>query len=287
MDKPFLSVIQMIDLLEKRGVKTDEQTAGILRCENYYSVINGYKELFFVNDIAIEGTAFSEIYAVFQFDRDLRQYLLPWLMQVESMMKTVVAHKASEYYATDLEFYRDSENYDQRVATFQRTVDIMEKRRNSDRPSLNHYRKKYGCVPLWVLVVYLTFGELSHFYSTLGSQSIKNAIAKEISEICSWAERKRLDVKRLELYLWVLSDFRNICAHDERLYCQTISRARISTGGTNVGDLYGIIEKLLPKELKHVFVSGWKAKLGWLKDNMLIKPETKKVFLSRMGIEMV
>lgn len=44
--KPFLTVEQQVDLLESRGMKTDERTGPVLLREGYYQVVNGYKEPF-------------------------------------------------------------------------------------------------------------------------------------------------------------------------------------------------------------------------------------------------
>lgn len=88
MGKPFLTVEQRIDLLEARGVKTDATTVSILLREGYYSVVNGYKEPFIDkrasaadgDDRFKEGTAFSDTYELFSFDRKLRglDVLLPY-----------------------------------------------------------------------------------------------------------------------------------------------------------------------------------------------------------------
>ncbi len=43
MDKPFKTIEEQIELIESRGMMTDENTPGILLREGYYSVINGYK----------------------------------------------------------------------------------------------------------------------------------------------------------------------------------------------------------------------------------------------------
>lgn len=75
MNKPFLSIDQQIELLNARGVITDEKMYNILLSEGYYSLINGYKEPFVDNcksgDVYKEGTHFDHIYQLFLFDRKI------------------------------------------------------------------------------------------------------------------------------------------------------------------------------------------------------------------------
>jgi abortive infection bacteriophage resistance protein len=60
----------------------------ILERENYYNVINGYKELFLASkatataDEAYKtGTTFDEVYALYNFDRELRNIYLKYLLK--------------------------------------------------------------------------------------------------------------------------------------------------------------------------------------------------------------
>ena len=43
MDKPFKTIEEQVELLEARGVATDDDTPEVLLREGYYSVVNGYK----------------------------------------------------------------------------------------------------------------------------------------------------------------------------------------------------------------------------------------------------
>lgn len=80
--------------------------------------------------------------------------------------------------------------------------------KNSDYPYINHQRLNYGNVPLWVLVNGLTFGTLSKFYAL-----VKPDIRTKISE-----NFDAIKEKQLAQYLKVITKFRNVCAHNERLF---------------------------------------------------------------------
>ena len=80
MDKPFKTIKEQVELLEARGVATDDDTPEVLLREGYYSVVNGYKAPFIdkeksesaKDDRYLPGTSFADIYALFMFDRELR-----------------------------------------------------------------------------------------------------------------------------------------------------------------------------------------------------------------------
>lgn len=46
MAKEFKTIGELVDLLESRGVKTDEKTSSVLQRESYYAIVNGYKDTF-------------------------------------------------------------------------------------------------------------------------------------------------------------------------------------------------------------------------------------------------
>ena len=75
------------------------------------------------------------------------------------------------------------------------------------RAYINHYILNYGFIPLWVLVNTLTLGRLSQFYSLM-NQSVRIEVSK------NW----NIKEEDLNQYIKTLAYYRNLCAHDERLY---------------------------------------------------------------------
>lgn len=79
--KEFKTIAAQIDILESRGMIVGEGASTVLLRENYYSIINGYKDPFLdkgamranANDLYLEGARFEWLYSLFQFDRELRQ----------------------------------------------------------------------------------------------------------------------------------------------------------------------------------------------------------------------
>lgn len=102
---------------------------------------------------------------------------------------------------------------------------------------INHYVVKEGYVPLWVLVNAISFSRLSTFYNLM-----KQKERIEISQ--HWG----IQETDLISYIEVLAFFRNICAHDDRLY-NTKCKKQISD--TNYHSLLTI-----QKNTKNQYIKG-------------------------------
>lgn len=111
-DKEYKTYRQLLTILRNRGMIIGKGSQGsrvmrILEKENYYNVINGYKDLFLdptstsSNEKYKTGTTFDEVYALYTFDREVRHIYLKYLLKVENAFKTVLAHEFSSSYGHD------------------------------------------------------------------------------------------------------------------------------------------------------------------------------------------
>lgn len=250
MAKEFKTIGQLVELLESRNVRTDEDTANILRRESYYAVVNGYKGPFLDrdamqssdDDVYKDGTTFRQIYDLFLFDRDLRAAVFPYLIRAETILKNAVVYAFCDHYR-EHEAYLDRSNYvsakDMLVpASFdgnkskehrtnlnrlmRRLNDKLDPDKGKLRPFVKHYLDSYGSVPLWVLQNDLTFGNIAHFYQ-LQKRGVQNEACRIVRQVAGHGAR--IGARELLRVFNVLVDFRNICAHDDRLYCAVIDGA--------------------------------------------------------------
>ena len=250
MPKDFKTYDELITLLESRNVMTNEHTKVQLMRESYYAIVNGYKDPFLDtkamekthDDIYLEGTEFEWIYSLFSFDRELRSITFKYLTRAEATMKNSVMYAFCDVYP-DPNAYLDRSSYvdpkDMLVAKgykgnknllYQKNLTTLMKILNSKvgskgKPFTKHYMDTYGFVPLWVLQNDLTFGNISNFYQ-LQKRSIQNHTCKLILKAKEAPNNERLTPDQLLRIFSVLVDFRNICAHDERLYCAKVGRSR-------------------------------------------------------------
>lgn len=242
---------QQLTILRNRGVvvPTNGKPKRFLEQENYYNVINGYKDLFLVKDsnnlpvepeLYQEGTHFNELKALFLFDRELRILLLKYLLIFENSIKTTVAYEFSKKYPRK-NAYLDIANFvDNDLKKVLQQISILTKTIHDkvDRSgAIKHYIEEHGEVPLWVLVNFLTMGNIANFYNIL-TDSTKNIIAKFYTDKYRTQNKDntfRLSSADLSACLKVANLVRNICAHDERLYNVNLRNVRISPIANHFG----------------------------------------------------
>ena len=242
---------QQLTILRNRGVvvPTNGKPKRFLEQENYYNVINGYKDLFLVKDsnnlpvepeLYQEGTHFNELKALFLFDRELRILLLKYLLIFENSIKTTVAYEFSKKYSRK-NAYLDIANFvDNDPKKVLQQISILTKTIHDkvDRTgAIKHYIEEHGEVPFWVLVNFLTMGNIANFYNIL-TDSTKNIIAKFYTDKYRTQNKDntfRLSSADLSACLKVANLARNICAHDERLYNVNLRNVRISQIANHFG----------------------------------------------------
>ena len=229
MDKKFTTTNTQLRKLRARGmtIKNGSRAKRILEMENYYNLINGYKDLFLDNTYTgpdekyLAGTDFNELYSLYLFDRELRNIFIRYILEIENNIKSVIAHEFSKKYGHDN--YLKISNFDTTVrpnenkTLSQKTGEVADLISNLQReishqlkknsPMISHHILTYGYVPLWVLINTLSLGTVSTFYSYMQQQD-QNTVGRHF----------QLRPQELSKILFVLAIFRNACAHDERFF---------------------------------------------------------------------
>lgn len=235
--RPFKDIENQIIGLENRGLKIEnrQHTSNVLLRENYYCVINGYKAPFLEkNDDCklnhpekyITGTRFSEIYNLYRMDKDLRGLLLKYILKFESKIKSLIAYYFSEAHPEKYG-YLHFDNYSQEDNDLSNVLKNIQKLSNKIEfhnnvkydNSIKHYIKNHKNVPLWVLVNFLTFGEIQYLFLSL-ENTVKEKVCRTISTDFKreYNSKEKIDIEELKMILKTANLFRNVCAHDEVLY---------------------------------------------------------------------
>lgn len=218
MTKPFLSFEDQINKLqnEKGLIINDHLYAEkMLREIGYFGLIGGYKTPFKnpTTKKYKDGVAFEDIVALYKFDENLRELFLKYLLQIERNMRSLVSYYFTEKYGELQSCYLDGNNYNSDEKYRYDIVKLIEvlkslAKKTSGYAYINYQRTTYGNVPLWVLVNGLSFGTISKFY-TLLTQDVKVKVSKNFDCV---------NEKQLSQFLKVATKFRNVCAHNERLF---------------------------------------------------------------------
>lgn len=265
MAKPFLTYKAQLDKLknEKQLIISDHARAlQILKDIGYFSLIGGYKTPFInpMTRIYQNNTTFEDIHALFQFDQSLRELIFKYLCQVEQKMRQLISYSFCNIHGEQQTEYLNPLNYNnspKNRTSITKLIDILKYQavKNTEHPYILHQRAVYHNVPLWVLINTLTYGQISHFYALL-PYNLKSIVSKEFPAV---KERE------LEKYLKIFTLFRNVCAHNERLYSFRIqidfpdtplhAKLKIDRRGKQYlqgkRDLFGVVialRYLLPKE---------------------------------------
>lgn len=222
--KIFKSLDEQIEILRSKGlvVSDEKRTRNILFRENYF-FISGYRQLFMKpneKDRFFPGTTFEELYATFVFDRQIRNTFFKNILIVENNIKSIMSYQLSKKYGFKEKDYLNPDNYTEDNLQSRQVRDVLDKvkrqiRVNGRKHSATmHYINNYGYIPFWILVKVLSFGIMAEFYNILKYEDKKDI-----------ADYYNLDVETMEINLNLLSNFRNVCAHEDILYDYRLQRS--------------------------------------------------------------
>lgn len=222
--KIFKNLDEQVGMLKSKGlvIKDIDRVKDILFRENYF-FINGYRHLFkksYDDNYFIQNTTFEELYSVFVFDRNIRNIMFKYLLIVENNVKSIISYQLSKKYGIKEKDYLSPKNFNQDSLKIRQVYDVLNKMKRQIRingkqhTATSHYLNNYGYIPMWILVKVLSFGIISELYGILKSED-----QIVISEIYN------LDSETLMIYLGLLSNFRNLCAHEDILYDHRTQRS--------------------------------------------------------------
>lgn len=220
---------------------------------------------------------------MYSMDDQLRECTRSVLLDAERTMKNATTY-AFCYSHRELESYLDPASYcskkeyrpQKRYTTnLIKLLNTLQRNRDNsqNKEYIKHYISSHGCVPLWVLQNTLTFGNMSAFFD-LQKPKIQNAACRNVERI-SELKTHSLGIKDMRLAYRVLSSFRNICSHEERLYCARVGRNKYS-----FGDMFHLLQKVLPEYTVNDYA--YAISLAMLP--LTAHPQIKEMVFTRMGI---
>jgi len=211
--KEYKNNEELIDYLISKNVIVNDRELALKNIEkySYYSIINGYKAVFKdENSNYNANTSFEEIFALYEFDKNIKAIFLKYTLEIEVIIKSLMSNTLAEEYG--VEDYLKLENFDDNAneELVNAFIEKIEKEIDDNyikHPAIKHYKDTYNFVPPFVLTKILTFGAISRYYSLL-KQSDRQKISKYF----------KLSDKLLRQILINLTMVRNISAHSDRLF---------------------------------------------------------------------
>lgn len=250
--KEFKTHNSQLRILRSRGlvISNGSTAKRVLEKENYYNVVNGYKEPFIktkatdkTDEVYLKGTEFNELKALYEFDRNIRIIYLKYLLKIENNIKSVIAYEFSKKYGYDN--YLKVENFDngpsnnkkelKRIARSNQldfNKDIKKIEKISEEKNIAQITKLIGDIQQEIARQMtkhhqvVTHYMVNHGYIplwvlvnvlTFGKITnffyyLKEQDKKNISKYFS------IDYMELHKYMKISGLARNLCAHDERFY---------------------------------------------------------------------
>lgn len=212
--KDYKTNEELINYLISKNVKVSNKKDALKKIEKYtyYSIVNSYKSVFKdENGNYKDNVSFDEIYALYNFDKNIKYIFLKYSLEIEVQVKALIANQISKIYG--IKNYLSEKNLDEKFdsSTKRKLIKKIRKEINDDykvHSAITHYKDNYGFIPPFVLTKILTLGVVSSYYGLL-KQSDRQAIAKKF----------KISDRALKQILKNLTIVRNICAHNDRLYC--------------------------------------------------------------------
>lgn len=206
--KPPLTFEEQLELLKSRNliITNEIEAIEILKRVNYYR-LSGYTLWSKKDDKFFDGVSFSDIYNLYEFDRKLRNILIPMLETIEISCRTDIAYFLAHKYGPL--GYKNKENFqnEEYHASFLNEIEKGIKREKEI--FITHHKEKYnGQFPIWTIVEIMSFGTLSMLF-----RNLKKEDRKDIA-------RSSYGIPEFYMISWLrcLAYVRNVCAHYGRLY---------------------------------------------------------------------
>lgn len=216
-DKPFITYEEQIEKLTiEKKLKIDDKIKAIaqLKRYSYFSLISGYKDPFKnpENKLYHKEVNFDDIVSLYELDELLRITFLKYILKFESNIKSLYSYAFTKEFTEHQSAYLSTNNYNYTPRNQSDINELVAKLQdganNTSYSHIKHQKDKHGNVPLWALICTLSIGKMSALYK-VSQQKIQDSISAEFSPLSS---------PSLSAIMKVLTKFRNVCAHNERLY---------------------------------------------------------------------
>jgi len=233
------TITEQISILKSRNLKIEDVSfaSSILERKNYYNIINAFKEPFLdttyrrtSDSDPIEkykdNTTFEELYSLYKFDIELRNLFLKYILIFENEFKTKVSICLSQSfhaapYFNDNIYDKNKHDAWKEIPRIKDTIANIIKRKGNIM--IDHFVDKGDLVPTWALFNTFDFGNIRTFYKYL-CESVRIKVANLYG----------LNPKKLDTMLSDINMFRNVCAHNNRVYNYKINDYSKEISNTNI-----------------------------------------------------
>ncbi|WP_342387292.1 Abi family protein [Salinicoccus bachuensis] len=231
--KYFRTIEEQIELLKTRNLKfKDEHNAHyVLRNITYYSLVNGYKDLFIKGKFNkdeeddYQGNFFEDLHDVYDFDKELKNILFKYILNIEGTFNNALSYTISKNYGYLEADYLDINRYNRGnilkngLYQNQHTLNVIKEKNQSYDQPMKHYREKHGNVPPWVVCGALSLSTKKYLYGLLkpvGNVSLKLEVVKWFM-FYKEKGNPEIPIKTFDYAIDMVHCYRNEIAHNKRV----------------------------------------------------------------------
>ncbi|MBG9796825.1 Abi family protein [Brevibacillus laterosporus] len=228
--KPALTFdeqLTRLKMVRKLIIKDEFQAVEQLKKYNYYR-LSAYMKPYMAGEHFRDGTTFEQVVDLYNFDRQLRQILMPILESIEIAIKTQVAYLLGNNYGPlsykDKNYFKNEVYHEKFLSVFDKE---LRQAANVKNASILHHMATYeGHIPIWVAVEIMSFTTISKLFSNLLDEDRQHISKSYFGH----------DEAYLSSWLNTLSYVRNIIAHHARLFNRSLtSPVRLSRRERKLG----------------------------------------------------
>lgn len=207
-----LSIREIIDLLKSQGLTIEDENRAehILRNVSYTRLKNYLVSLMQNRHPRrfIPGTTFEDAYALYGFDRRLRELIFHEIEKVEISIRTHIAYASNGsengYWFLNPEHFKNDRQHEALIRRLRNEI------ARSDNEAIINFKKRYSneFPPSWLTLEATSMGTLASIYEEMRDSDIKTRIADYYG----------LSPETFSSWLWHLVSVRNDCAHHNRVW---------------------------------------------------------------------
>lgn len=231
--KIFKTIPEQIALLKSRNMKFKNEVNAqhVLRNINYYSLINGYKDLFILpkedenDEDNFDRNYFEDLHHVYDFDKELSNILFKYILTIEGTFNNALSYVTAENYGylekdyLDIKKYNKGEKLDNGLFQNEFTIRKIRRKNASDEQPMKHYRCKHKDVPPWVAYGSLPLTHKKYIFGLLKPMNGTNLKLEIVKWFMAYEDggNKEVPLKTFNYCLDMVHAFRNEIAHNKRV----------------------------------------------------------------------
>lgn len=235
--KPFKTVEEQIAYLKSfHHLKIQDESAARYALMNYsyYDLINGYKNIFMVNDVFTSNITIEYLTDFLWTDKEIQNVLFKYSSYVESRFKNIFAYYLSMEFGVNQEDYLNKQNYtyetrsdndrDIFIKNMERIKSYLKKPLKELNDPTRHYICNHNHVPAWILFKNISFNACTQLFR-FSNYMIKR---KTINEMLDKHVEEDYKNQFFVNSLIIIRKYRNAIAHNLNFVSSRMKQYKIS-----------------------------------------------------------